>query len=97
MSETLSSLLYAAMLGGPFLGYFLAARWPHARRWHLVAAATIGAGLPAAIWAALSALTGLTIFDTGPFALAATMFGTFIGLCGVAARSLGGWFFGRPD
>jgi hypothetical protein len=97
MPPALNSLLFAAMFAGPFLAYLAAARWPYARRWHLVAAATIGAGIPAAIWAASGALVGLTISDTGPVVLIATAFGAFIGLCGIAARSLGPWLSGRPD
>ena len=89
------TMIFALSFTGPFVGYFLMLRDRNRPRWHAVVGAIIGGGLPATVWGAAIALEGIAFVDSMPYVIAAMMYGAFIGLGGLAARSLGAWF-SRP-
>ena len=92
----LISIPYLLSFVGPFVGLFLVLREGRRRpRWHAVVGAMIGAGLPATIWSAASAIQEVPVVYTLPYVVAAVIYGAVIGVAGVAAKRFGGWL-SRP-
>ena len=93
----MQTLLYALVMIGPFIGYWLAFRRPDRTRQHVVTMSAVAAGLPMTILCAAWAAQGRPSLDLAPWLFIAFGYGAFIGICGLLARLFGAWLSRRQS